>query len=171
MDWSAATARVVVDAAAAHPDDVVLDYAGGQGSLARALASRVRRVVLFDDTDRAERPLPPNVTVATGSLLAPPVDGVTVVVMNDALRRLARDDQARLLAHLGRSMPRRALLVIGDVMWSVPPEIVDEPEQFGDDLRWAPTVTALERDLRAAGFLPDTHRLGVGRGVVIALRG
>ncbi len=171
MDWSAVTQRVVVDAAATHPDDVVLDYRAGPGGLTLALSPRVRQVIAFDDVDRLARPLPTNVTVRTGDLVKPPVDGVSVVVMNDALRRLSPGDQGVLLAHLGNNLPPRALLVIGDVMWSFPVEDIDEPGQFGDEVQWAPATAALESRLRAAGFLPDTHRFGVGRGVVIALRG
>ncbi len=171
MDWSAVTARVVVEAAAAHPDDVVIDVGCGRGALTLALAPRVREVVAFDETDRLPRPLPGNVRIATGKLAEPPVEGASVVVMNDALRRMAPREQSALIALLGRAIPSRGLLVIGDVMWSMPAATIDEPEQFGPAIEHAPEVTAVERQLRSAGFLPDTHRFGVGRAVIIALRG
>ncbi len=171
MDWSAVTARVVVEAAAAHRDDVVVDLGCGSGALALSLAPRVREVIAFDEVDHLPRPLPANVRVATGKLSEPPVKGASVVVMNDALRRLPPREQAALIAELGKAIPSRGLLVIGDVMWSLPVAMIDEPEQFGDAVAHAPEVATVERQLRSAGFLPDTHRFGVGRAVIIALRG
>jgi hypothetical protein len=168
MAWSDVTRRVVVEAAAPHPHDVVFQL-GGDWLLAGSLAARVARVVVR--APGTSPSLPPNVTHEVGEVAPSPVpEGTSVVVVHDTLRRLPPDAQDALLRHLGRALPRRALLVIGDVMWSVPPEQVDEPEQFGDDLRHAPTTSAVERMVRAAGFLPDIHRFGVGRAVCIALR-
>lgn len=169
-EWSQVTERVVIQAAAAHPHDVVLDVGAGLGSLSRALAPHVKRVVAFGARDEVERPLPENIEVQIGTLVSPPCAGVSVVVMNDTLSRLVPSDQARLIAHLGRSLPDRALLVIGDVLWSIPQNDIDEPEQFGTDVRNARTIAAVETELRAAGFLPDAHRFGVGRAVLICLK-
>ena len=152
-DWSEVTRRVAVEAASPHPEDVVL-VIGSDAGVVDALRPRVRRVEIL--------PLSPTVSVPAG---------VSVVVLHDALRRLAPEGQAALLRRLGAALPPRALLVIGDVMWSMPRSMVDEPEQFGDAIEHASTVEALERQLRSAGFLPDTHRFGVGRAVCIALRG
>lgn len=168
MDWSEVTRRVVVEAAAPHPEDVVYQL-GGDWLLAAALAPRVARLVVR--CPEAPGALPPNVrhergAVGTGAI----PEGTSVVVLHDELRRHEPAAQRALLVHLGRSLARRALLVIGDVMWSMPPEMVDEPDQFGDAIAHAPTTATLERLVREAGFLPDVHRFGVGRAVCIALR-
>ena len=63
------------------------------------------------------------------------------------------------------------MLVVGDVMWSMPADQVDEPEQFGDEIQWAQTTATLEKWAREAGFLPDLHRFGAGVGVLVAIRG
>ena len=155
MDWSAVTRRVAVEAVEAHPEDVVAEIGGG-GVLA-GLAGRVRRGISVD-LARAE---------AVGGWWEA---GISVVVMHDALRMLPPDRQARLIAEIGRRMAARGLLVIGDVVWSMPPEQLDEPEQYGAPLAYAPTASALEQMARSAGFLPDLHRFGPGRAVLIALR-
>jgi hypothetical protein len=168
MDWSEVTRRVVVEAAAPHPEDVVFQL-GGDWLLAGALAPRVARLVVR--APESPQALPPNVQHERGEVGVSPVpSGTSVVVLHDALRYLAPAAQQGLLVHLGKALPRRALLVIGDVMWSFSPELVDDPGQFGADVAHAPTTAELERTLRQAGFLPDVHRFGVGRGVCIALR-
>lgn len=140
-DWTAATARVVVEACAAHPDDVVLVHGAGLD----ALAGKVRRIVSV------------------------PEPGLSVVALNDALGTLAESDQRELLAGYAAALPRRGLLVIGDVLYSLPRESIDEPEQYGHAPH-APSLALLERWLRELGFLPDTHRFGPARAVIIALK-
>lgn len=168
MDWSDVTRRVVVEAAAPHPEDRVF-VIGDDWALVEAITPRVGRVEV-----RSVREAPPGLGGVVGSMgpllpITVPA-GTSVVVMHDALRTLVPADQRRLLVALGRQLPPRALLVVGDVMWSMPPEMVDEPGQFGEGVADAPTVADVERWLREAGFLPDTHRFGVGRAVCIALR-
>ncbi|GDX80001.1 hypothetical protein LBMAG42_18120 [Deltaproteobacteria bacterium] len=171
MDWSEVTRRVVVEAAAPHPNDVVVCFGADLG-VAVALAARVERVTVR--TVSRDRPgdAPANLSFSEGPVapFALP-NGTSVVVLHDALRRLDPAAQRELIRDIGRQLPPRALLVIGDVMWSMPPDRIDAPEQFGDQMEHAPTVAALERLVREAGFLPDVHRFGVGRAVCIALRG
>lgn len=175
MDWSAAAARVVVEACTAHPDDVVLELACGDGAIARALAPRVKRVVAVDAdrarVERNRRDAPPNVSFEVGELRRPPlVPGVSVVCFHDALRLLPPAEQRALFVELGRILPVRGLLVFGDVMWSMPKDMIDEPEQFGEHLEHVQTTATLERWVREAGFLPDLHRFGPAVGVMIAIR-
>jgi hypothetical protein len=171
-EWSAVTARVVVEACAAHADDTALVLA--DPAVALAIAPCVRRVVFWDNGEAprqfAGNPFPGNVEARSGAPHEPPLAGVSVVLGNDALSRLDRAHQQRLLAHLGRGLPERALLVLGDAMWSIPPEDIDEPEQYTVNIANTPTTTWIEAQARALGFLPDLHRFGVGRAVLIALR-
>ena len=167
MDWSDVTRRVVIEAAAPHPEDVVL-VIGGDWGVVSGLAPRVRRVVVSTGEERPV--LRENVEVVAPSSPIHVPTGTSVVVLHDSLRRMPKPAQAALLDALGAALPRRALLVLGDVFWSVPFSAVDEPEQYGDDIASAPTVAELERWLRSAGFLPDVHRFGVGRAVCVALR-
>lgn len=171
MDWSEVTRRVVVEAAAPHPHDVVVCF-GGDLQVAEALASRVARVIARAPEAPNSAELPSNLSFSVGEVGPFPLPaGTSVVVLHDALRRLEPAAQRELILDVGRQLPPRALLVVGDVMWSMPVERIDEPEQFGDAISFAPSVSALERLVREAGFLPDVHRFGVGRAVCIALRG
>jgi hypothetical protein len=139
---------VAVEATCADPRDVVLVL--GDAALAAALDGRVGRVE------------------SGHALRAPP--GLSVVVAHDWLRRRAPSAQRAFFLDASRVLPRRGLLVVGDVMWSVDPAMVDEPEQFGDGVERAPTTRSVEQWARDAGFLPDLHRFGVGRAVLVALR-
>jgi hypothetical protein len=91
-------------------------------------------------------------------------------MLHDSLRYLSPSEQQQLLIRLGRALPERGLLVIGDVVWSWPRAELDEPQQYGPMQDAAPTAEALEGMVRTAGFLPDLHRFGPGRAVMIALR-
>lgn len=168
MNWSEVTARVVVEAVAAHPHDVVVQLGGAD--IVAALAGRVKRAIAV--LPEAPRQGSAAYEVEVGDLRTwrlPP--GVSVVVLHDQLRLLPKREQTALVQRLGREMAPRALLVIGDVMWSMPMDQVDEPEQYGAPLGDPPETRWIEDLSRTAGFLPDLHRFGVGRAVLIALRG
>ncbi|MFZ5477662.1 MAG: hypothetical protein ACOZNI_12875 [Myxococcota bacterium] len=149
MSWDDATARVCVEACAAHPDDVVLVL--GEGGIAGALAGRARRVV-------------------QGASLADAPAGVSIVVAHAFLRHLAPPAQRAFLAELGRVLPSRGLAVIGDLMWSFPPDQIDEPELFGQPIAHVQTTATYERWARDAGFLPDVHRFAPGVAVMILVK-
>lgn len=177
MDWPNVTRRVVIEAIEAHPQDVVLDLGCGTGTMLHQLAPRIRQGIGIEQNatliQEAQQHSPPNLRFIQGDLRQPAQwwpTGVSVALMHDSLRALKPNEQAALLMELGRRLPERGLLVIGDVIWSLPPTIIDEPEQFGDNIQNAPTATQLESMIRTAGFLPDLHRFGPGRGVMIALK-
>ena len=170
MDWRASAGRVVIEACSPHPDDVVLLLGWGDGEVARGLAERVRRVVVRDPGD-APPDLPAGVSWSVGDVrTAETVEGLSVVAIHWELRRLPPDQQAALVRRVAAILPARGLFVVGDLLWSLGPEMVDEPEQYGDALRWAPRAADFEKLVRSAGFLPDLHRLGPAVGVMIALK-
>ena len=175
MNWSEVTGRVVVAAIEAHPMDQVVDLGCGKGELLRALAPSIRSGIGVDNDGEvlrvARQGAPENLQFVLADLRSyslPP--GTSVVLLHDSLRYLSPQEQQQLLIRLGRSLPERGLLVIGDVVWSWPRAELDEPEQYGPTQESAPTATVLETMVRTAGFLPDLHRFGPGRAVMIALR-
>lgn len=143
------TARVVVEACSATPEDIVLYI--GDDVVAGELSARVHTLVRRDD------------------LVDPPA-GLSIICLHGSLRRRSPEAQRVLIQSAARLLPPRGLLVVGDVMWSFPRADIDEPEQFGDALDHVQTTATIEAWCRAAGFLPDLHRFGPGVAVLIAIR-
>lgn len=150
MDWAAVTGRVVVEACSATAEDVVL-YCGDD-AVAADLTSRVK-------------------TLARRDGLVDPPEGLSIICLHGWLRRRPPVAQRAIFRDAARLLPPRGLLVVGDVMWSLPAATIDEPEQFGDAIADVQTTTVLEGWAREAGFLPDLHRFGPGVAVLIAIRG
>lgn len=169
MDWSEVTGRVVVEAVAAHPQDVVVAF-GADAAMLAALAGRVKRVLAVGEAPPAD--VSANTSFQHGDPRSFPLPADTsVVLLHEVFRHYPRHDQRAILRRMGQGLRPRALLVIGDVMWSMPLAQIDEPEQFGSPLGDPPSTRWIEDEARAAGFLPDLHRFGVGRAVLIAIRG
>ncbi len=152
-EWSALITRVMAEAAAPDPRDRVALFAPEPvgSALEAALRPRVRAVVRVT-------------TVAD----VPP--DTSIVCLHSSLRLLPPAEQRALLSALGRRLPERALAVIGDAMWSLPVDDLDAPEQYGAPLVHVQPIATLERWLRDAGFLPDTHRYSPGVAVIVAVR-
>ncbi len=167
MNWADVAGRVVVEACRPDPQDHAIVL--GWTPIVEELAPLVASVVVVDEA--ADRPLPPGARWHRAPLDQPPDLGTaSIVVAHWTWRTLPPDRQRALASRLGAGLRERALLVIGDVIWSLPADSIDEPEQFGDRLAFAPTDAALTGMLRNAGFLPDLHRFGPAVGVMIALR-
>ena len=170
MDWKEATARVVVAGCEPHPQDVAMVLGWSGGEVALALAATVREVVVVDPGPPGPG-LPANVRWVTGTIASPPaVKDLTVVAAHWTFRRLDPAAQRSLVAQVARLLPERGLFVVGDVMWSFPLAMIDEPEQYGEAIAHVPTTAAMEQLVRGEGFLPDLHRFGPGVAVVIALK-
>jgi len=167
VDWSDVAGRVVLEACNADARDhaVVLGFS----PIVESLAARVARVTVVDPA--LPRALPANASWHRAPMDAPPdLSSASMVLAHWTWRTLPPARQQALATLLGQRLPERALLVIGDVMWSLPADTVDEPEQYADQLEHAPTTAKLTAQLREAGFLPDLHRFGPAVGVVIGLR-
>ena len=175
MDWSEVTGRVVVEACSAHPKDVVVFLGCRSPELLRRLAGQVKAIVAIDPdpaaVERARALVPTNVEVRVGDVREPPKPpGLSVVCIHDALRRLSPADQRALFKRVGASMGQGGLFIVGDLMWSMRPDMIDEPEQYGDAIEHVQETKVLEKWSREAGFLPDLHRFGPAVGVLIALK-
>ena len=149
MDWGEVTGRVAVEACGAAREDVVLFC--GDDAVGDALAAQAGTLVRRDD-------------------VGDPPPGLTIICLHAWLRRRPPAAQRAAIQAAGRLLRSRGLLVIADAMWSLPPDQLDDPGQFGDELDHVQTTGTLEGWVREAGFLPDTHRFAPGAGVLVALR-
>lgn len=177
MSWSEVTQRVVIEAADAHPQDCILELGCGEGEVTLSLAHRVREVVAVDIDPAALARLAAKAPGNVRTLQRKIEDieqyfpaSTSVVVLHDVFRFLSPPEQQRLVQRLGGLLPARGVLVIGDIFWSMPFAEIDEPEQFGTPLGNPLTTKELEKLVRTHGFLPDLHRFGPGRAVMIALK-
>ena len=167
MNWAESAGRVVLEACTPHPQDVAIVL--GWSPVVDELAPHVAEVIVVDPTSNA--PLPAKARWLRAPIDQPPDLGrASMVLAHWTWRTLPPGRQRALARTLGQGLRERALLVIGDIVWSFPPDSIDEPEQFGDGLEHAPTADALTAMVRDAGFLPDLHRFGPAVGVMIALR-
>lgn len=167
-DWREVSGRVVLEASVPDPKDHVVCL--GWTPILDVLAPSVGSITVVDPDSVAT--LPPGARYHRAAIDQPvELERASLVIAHWTWRRLPKARQEALALRLGRELRERALLVIGDVVWSVPPDSVDAPEQFGDALDFAPTADGLTGMLRVAGFLPDLHRFGPAVGVMIALRG
>ncbi|MSP55009.1 MAG: hypothetical protein EXR69_05310 [Myxococcales bacterium] len=167
MNWADSAGRVVLEACTPHVEDhaILLGYS----AIVDTLAPQVARITVVDET--CEIPLPAGARYHRGPIDQPPELGAaSMVLAHWTWRTLPVARQRALAQRLGQGLRERALLVIGDIIWSFPPASIDEPEQFGDRLEHAPTADILTAMLRDTGFLPDLHRFGPAVGVMIALR-
>jgi hypothetical protein len=175
-DWGELTGRVVIEACAAAPEDVVLYL--GDDAVADALQARVRTLVRRSGSPVGSgspagpgAPVAPGSAMASSPILGDPPPGLSIICLNGWLRRLPPSAQRAVFTEAARLLPARGLLVVGDVMWSVPAADIDAPEQFGDALTHVQSTTTIEKWARETGFLPDLHRFGVGAAVLVAVRG
>ncbi len=167
MNWPESTGRVILEACNPDPQDIA--FVLGWSPIVDELARAVAEVVVVDPEARAA--LPGNARYHRAPIDQPPdLGSASMVLAHWSWRTLPPARQQALARRLGQGLRERALLVIGDVIWSFPPDSIDEPEQFGDKLEFAPTADALTAMVRDAGFLPDLHRFGPAVGVMIALR-
>lgn len=167
MNWPESAGRVILEACTPHPQDVAILL--GYSPIVDELAPHVAEVVVVDPD--ANAPLPPKARYHRAPIDQPPdLARASMVLAHWTWRTLPVARQRALAQKLGQGLRERALLVVGDIIWSFAPDSIDEPEQFGDQLAFAPTAEALTAMLRGAGFLPDLHRFGPAVGVMIALR-
>jgi cyclopropane fatty-acyl-phospholipid synthase-like methyltransferase len=176
--WRRACGRVVVTAANPSPEDVVLDLGCGTADLSVDLARRSRRVIGLDLSPamlgiaraRIQNAGLGNIELQEHDFRhLPELPEISLVVSNYAIHHLSLDEKRSLFRQIGDLLPERGVFVMGDVMWSLPIDQIDEPEQFynpevDDPSRVEEMVVSLEE----CGFRCEVLRLSPGVGVIEA---
>ena len=176
--WRRAAGRVVV--AAAHPsaEDVVLDLGCGTAELSVELARSSKRLVGLDLSpamlavaqERVSRSGLNNIELKQQDFRSLPVLGdVSLVVSNYAIHHLSLAEKNSLFSQIADLLPEKGVFVMGDIMWSLPIDQVDEPEQFyNPEVDDPSSVDDLVTALEACGFRCEVLRLSPGVGVIEA---
>jgi len=173
-NWHKAIHFGVLDRAELDHRDVLLDLGCGTGRLVQQVAPHVLRSVGVDASPgmlalaRARKPPLANVDWVIGDLRNPPnVEGLSTVTMCYAVRYLDSDERTALFRKLHRRMGRDGLLVIGDILWSMAPDVVDEVEGWLDEgVAHTVLVSEIERELRDAGWWPWVDRVHPALAVI-----
>ena len=176
--WRRASGRVVVQAADPTPEDVVLDLGCGTADLTVHLARRAKHVVGLDLSPamlkRAQERLKAeninNMELREHDFRnLPPLKDISLVVSNYAIHHLTMDEKRTLFSQVADLLPEKGVFVMGDVMWSLPLDQIDEPEQFyNPDIDLPSPVDEMVEALESCGFLCEALRLSPGVGVIEA---
>ena len=99
----------------------------------------------------------------------PPLKDISLVVSNYAIHHLTMDEKRTLFSQVADLLPEKGVFVMGDVMWSLPLDQIDEPEQFyNPDIDLPSPVDEMVEALESCGFLCEALRLSPGVGVIEA---
>lgn len=176
--WDRDLHQQVLQYAEPDRDAILLELGCGTGRFSHLLAPHLKRAVAVDCAPnmlrmaRARSPSAPNVQWTPADIRAlPPTPGVDTVVMCHTLRYLDKNERAALFAELHRRLPIGGLLVIGDLLWSMSPDLIEGAEDWLDD-QWAYTLMAddVERALRGASFDTFVKRMHPALSVIRAAR-
>ena len=158
--WNRDMHQVVLNYSELDENSVLLELGCGTGRFTHMLAPHVQRSIAIDCSPnmlrmaRERTPPSPRVQWAAADIRElPPTAGVNTVVMCNTIRYLDPDERMVLFKELHRRMPIGGLLVIGDLLWSMPPDMIEGAEDWQDEDRsYIVRVGVLERQLQAAGF-------------------
>ncbi|MFT4975207.1 MAG: ubiquinone/menaquinone biosynthesis C-methylase UbiE [Myxococcota bacterium] len=176
--WDRDLHQQVLQYAELDHDAVLVELGCGTGRFAHLLAPHVKRTIAIDcapnmlRTARQRQPPAPNTAWVPGDIRdLPPTPDVDTVVMCHTLRYLDADERAALFSELYGRLPVGGLLIIGDLLWSMAPDMIEGAEGWLDE-RWAHTLmaNAVEKELRAAGFDTFVKRMHPALSVVRAAR-
>jgi SAM-dependent methyltransferase len=176
--WQRTASQVALDRVETDARDVLLDLGCGDGALLAALGPHLREGLGVDCAPaalalaRAALAGSPHLRVAAGDLRDPPeLPGLSTVLMAHSLRYLDAPERAELFALLHARLPVDGLLVVADLIWSVPPQQVDGADDWLDaELAHVLHHDALDAALRRAGFLTRSERLHPAVAVIRALK-
>ena len=170
-----ACADLVIEHAAPHPKDTVLDLGTGTGAIGLALASSAAHVVGRDISEgmmeqaqeKAKAQDIENIEFGSGTFREPNYDAADIVVSNFAMHHLSDEEKREAIEEIAALGPRR--FVLGDVMFFGTPD-PDEPF-YSPEVDEPATVGLLADALTDTGFsLTTVEKVHEQVGVLVAER-
>lgn len=176
--WDRDMHQEVLNLSELDENSVLLELGCGTGRFTHMLAPHVQRSIALDCSPnmlrmaRERTPAAPRVLWTPGDIRElPETAGVNTVVMCNTVRYLDPDERTKLFKTLHRRLPIGGLLVIGDLLWSMPPDMIEGAEDWqDDDWSYVVRVGVLERQLKAAGFDTYAKRMHPAIGVIRAAK-
>lgn len=176
--WLRTASQVALDRTETDGSDVVMDLGCGEGALLSAMGAHVRAGVGVDLSPaalalaRLHLRDQPHLRVEAGDVRDPPlVDGLTTVLAAHVLRYLDPAERGALFRLLHARLPPDGLLVVADLIWSMPPDQVDGVDGWLDPAHeYVLLHDTLRDDLQQAGFSTRSERLHPAIAVVRALK-
>ncbi len=173
--WRKITTQSVLDRAEVDRGDVLLDLGCGTGHIVATLTPHVGQSIGLDLSqgmlDQAKRKAPGARFLRADLREAPEVVGLTTVTLAFTARYLESRERQDLYGRLHRELADDGMVIVGDVIWSLDPDVVDGAEHWRDDDWYPPLPLQLAQDeLRRAGFRVRATVLHPAHAVVQALK-
>jgi len=177
--WRKTMIQSVLDRAEVDKTDVVLELGCGTGIISRHLAPHIKRAVAVDCSPGAlalarERAAhAKNIHWLRGDLRDPPgVPDVTTIILCGALRFLSVPERKATLHKIWGMLPEDGLLIIGDLIWTIAPEDVENAEEMAlEEFAYTLHAEALGELIQRLGVGPRLLALHPAWSVVTALKG
>lgn len=176
--WDRDMHQEVLNLSELDENSVLLELGCGTGRFTHMLAPHIKHAIAIDCAPnmlrmaRGRTPPAPRVEWIAGDLRdLPKTEGVNTVVMCNTVRYLDPEERDVLFRELHRRLPIGGLLIIGGLLWSMPPDIIEGVDGWLDaDRAHVVRVGVLERQLKAAGFDTYAKRMHPAVGVIRAAK-
>ena len=176
--WDRDMHQEVLNFSELDENSVLLELGCGTGRFSHMLAPHIKHAIAIDCAPNmlrmARERTPPSTRVewVAGDLRdLPKTDGVNTVVMCNTVRYLDPEERDVLFQELHRRLPIGGLLIIGGLLWSMPPDIIEGVDGWLDAERaYVIRVGELDRQLKAVGFDTFAKRMHPAIGVIRAAK-
>jgi len=161
--WDRDMHQEVLNFADLSDTSALLELGCGTGRFTHLLGTVVQRAIAIDaaprmlEQARARTPKHPHVLWLNADLRdLPETAGIDTIVMCHVLRYLDEDERLSLFQTLASRLPVSGLLVIGDLLWSMPPDMVEGADDWLNPANAHVLMASdIEKSLQKAGF--DTY--------------